>query len=94
MPDLLASVEKVDDYTVRFVLNQPEAPFLANLAMDFASIMSLEHAEADDGSRHAGRDRPAPRRHRAVPAGRLSAGRHHPLPRTRTIGRHRPRSTS
>ncbi len=46
MPDLLASIERVDDYTVRFVLNEPEAPFLANLAMDFASIMSLEHAEA------------------------------------------------
>ncbi|MCB9947628.1 MAG: ABC transporter substrate-binding protein [Rhodospirillaceae bacterium] len=46
MPDLLSSIEKVDDYTVRFVLNQPEAPFLANLGMDFASIMSLEHAEA------------------------------------------------
>ncbi|MEQ8966585.1 MAG: ABC transporter substrate-binding protein [Azospirillaceae bacterium] len=46
MPDLLESVEKVDDYTVRFVLNQPEAPFLANMAMDFASIMSAEHAQA------------------------------------------------
>ncbi len=46
MPDLLASIERVDDHTVRFVLNEPEAPFLANLAMDFASIMSLEHAEA------------------------------------------------
>ncbi|MEZ5669377.1 MAG: ABC transporter substrate-binding protein [Alphaproteobacteria bacterium] len=46
MPDLLAGIDRVDDYTVRFRLNAPEAPFLANLAMDFASIMSLEHAEA------------------------------------------------
>ncbi len=46
MPGLLQAVERVDDYTVRFVLNQPEAPFLANMAMDFASIMSAEHAEA------------------------------------------------
>jgi dipeptide transport system substrate-binding protein len=45
MPALLKSVEKVDDHTVRFNLNKPEAPFLANLGMDFASIMSAEYAE-------------------------------------------------
>ncbi|MBI1208420.1 MAG: ABC transporter substrate-binding protein [Azospirillum sp.] len=43
MPKLLKSIEKVDDYTVRFVLNAPEAPFIANLAMDFASIQSAEY---------------------------------------------------
>jgi dipeptide transport system substrate-binding protein len=46
MPDLISSVEKVDDYTVKFVLTRPEAPFIANLAMDFASILSAEYAEA------------------------------------------------
>jgi len=46
MPNLLKAVEKVDDSTVRFVLNQPEAPFLANMGMDFASIMSAEHGQA------------------------------------------------
>jgi len=46
MPDLIKAIEKVDDYTVKFVLNQPEAPFIANMAMDFASIMSAEHAAA------------------------------------------------
>ena len=46
MPDLISSIDRVDDLTVRFVLNYPEAPFIANLGMDFASIMSLEHAEA------------------------------------------------
>ncbi|MHA3978083.1 ABC transporter substrate-binding protein [Halovulum sp. GXIMD14794] len=46
MPDLLASIEKVDDYTVKFVLNRPEAPFVANMAMDFASILSAEYADA------------------------------------------------
>lgn len=46
MPDLLKEIVKVDDYTVKFVLNRPEAPFIANMAMDFASIMSLEHAQA------------------------------------------------
>jgi dipeptide transport system substrate-binding protein len=45
MPNLLSAVEKVDDMTVRFVLNEPEAPFLANLAMDFASILSAEYAD-------------------------------------------------
>lgn len=46
MPDLIASVEKVDDYTVKFVLTRPEAPFVANMAMDFASILSAEYADA------------------------------------------------
>ena len=53
MPNLLKAVEKVDDMTVKFVLNEPEAPFLANLAMDFASIFSAEYAAADAGGRHA-----------------------------------------
>ncbi|WP_029076776.1 ABC transporter substrate-binding protein [Kaistia adipata] len=46
MPDLLKSIDKVDDYTVKFTLSRPEAPFLANLAMDFATIMSKEFADA------------------------------------------------
>src|SRR5690606_28463364 len=40
------SIEKVDDLTVKFVLNRPEAPFLADLGMDFASIMSKEYADS------------------------------------------------
>lgn len=45
MNDIVERVEKVDPMTVRFVLKKPEAPFLANLAMDFASILSAEYAE-------------------------------------------------
>lgn len=45
MGNLIESVEKVDDYTVRFNLTAPEAPFLANLGMDFASVMSAEYAD-------------------------------------------------
>ncbi len=45
MPELIKSIEKVDDYTVKFVLNRPEAPMIANLAMDFASIFSKEQAD-------------------------------------------------
>lgn len=47
MPDLLKDIVKVDDYTVKFILNRPEAPMLANLAMDFASILSAEYADAN-----------------------------------------------
>jgi dipeptide transport system substrate-binding protein len=46
MPKLIKSLEKVDDHTVRFTLNQPEAPFLADLAMPFAAIQSKEYADA------------------------------------------------
>ncbi len=46
MPDLVESIEKIDDYTVKFTLSKPEAPFVANMAMDFASILSAEYADA------------------------------------------------
>jgi dipeptide transport system substrate-binding protein len=42
---LLKSIEKVDDYTVKFTLTRPEAPFLSDLAMQFAGIISKEYAE-------------------------------------------------
>ncbi|VAW16326.1 Dipeptide-binding ABC transporter, periplasmic substrate-binding component (TC 3.A.1.5.2) [hydrothermal vent metagenome] len=45
MPSLISRIEKVDDMTVKFVLNRPEAPMIANLAMDFASILSAEYAD-------------------------------------------------
>jgi dipeptide transport system substrate-binding protein len=45
MPDLIDSIEKVDDLTVKFNLKRVEAPFIANLAMDFASIFSKEYAD-------------------------------------------------
>ncbi|MEC9198337.1 MAG: ABC transporter substrate-binding protein [Pseudomonadota bacterium] len=46
MGDLIKTIEKVDDMTVKFVLNRPEAPFIANLAMEFASVVSKEYADA------------------------------------------------
>jgi dipeptide transport system substrate-binding protein len=45
MKDIVARLEKVDAMTVRFVLKKPEAPFMANMAMDFASILSAEYAD-------------------------------------------------
>ena len=45
MPSLVKSFEKVDDNTVKLTLTVPNAPMIANLAMDFASIMSKEYAD-------------------------------------------------
>jgi len=45
MSKIVDKVEKVDPYTVRFKLKHPEAPFLANVAMDFMSIHSAEYAD-------------------------------------------------
>ncbi|PRD45313.1 ABC transporter substrate-binding protein [Phyllobacterium phragmitis] len=44
-PTLIKEIKRVDDHTVTFVLSRPEAPFLADLAMDFASILSKEYAD-------------------------------------------------
>ncbi|UJF19383.1 ABC transporter substrate-binding protein [Vibrio sp. SS-MA-C1-2] len=45
MDKIIESIEKTDDHTVVFHLSRPEAPFIANIAMDFASIMSKEYAD-------------------------------------------------
>jgi dipeptide transport system substrate-binding protein len=45
MPKLLKTVEKVDDYTVKITLNEPEAPFLSDLAMEYAGVQSKEYAD-------------------------------------------------
>ena len=45
MPDLITSIDKVDDQTIKFKLTRPEAPMIANLGMDFASILSKEYAD-------------------------------------------------
>ena len=46
LPDLVKSVEKLDDHRVRITLNRPESPFLADLAMPFLSIQSAEYADS------------------------------------------------
>jgi dipeptide transport system substrate-binding protein len=53
MPNKMKSVEKVDDMTVKVTLNNPEAPFVAELAMEWASILSKEYADklAADGKK-------------------------------------------
>jgi len=42
---LIKNIEKLDDNTVRFTLAHAEAPFLADLAWYFASILSAEYAD-------------------------------------------------
>lgn len=46
MPDLIKSIEKIDDNTVRFTLNDADVTFLADMAMDFAAIDSKEYMDA------------------------------------------------
>ena len=60
MPELLKSIEKVDDYTVRFRLTRPDAPFLADLAMPFNVIQSAEYADTAPEAGNAGEDRQQP----------------------------------
>src|ERR1700743_945180 len=41
----ITKVEAVDPYTVRFTLKEVDAPFLQQIAMPFASILSAEYAD-------------------------------------------------
>ena len=43
---IITAVEKTDDFTVKFVLSEPLAPFLANIAMDIFAISSPAAMEA------------------------------------------------
>lgn len=45
MASIIKNIEKINDHRVKFVLSKPQAPFLANLAMGFASIFSKEYAD-------------------------------------------------
>lgn len=45
MQNIIKNVTKIDDYIVKIELTAPNAPFLANLAMDFMAIFSAEYAE-------------------------------------------------
>ncbi|CAB3760860.1 ABC transporter substrate-binding protein [Paraburkholderia humisilvae] len=42
---LITKVEKVDPYTVKFTLAEANAPFIQNIAMEYASILSAEYAD-------------------------------------------------
>ncbi|MFC4160958.1 ABC transporter substrate-binding protein [Chitinimonas lacunae] len=55
MAALVASIDKLDDLTVRFTLKSPEAPFLSNLAMGFANIVSAEYAGQLEAAGQPGR---------------------------------------
>ena len=46
MNKLIKNVKKLGSHKVQIILAQPEAPFLANLAMSFMSILSKEYADS------------------------------------------------
>ncbi|MEY8252249.1 MAG: ABC transporter substrate-binding protein, partial [Colwellia sp.] len=52
--DLVDKVEKINDFTVRFILKRNDSSFLANLATDFAVILSEEYGQRlqDKNSQH------------------------------------------
>lgn len=45
LADLINSIEKINDYTVRFRLSHPDSSFLANIGGNSAVILSEEYAE-------------------------------------------------
>jgi cationic peptide transport system substrate-binding protein len=45
LEDLIIKVERINGYRVEITLNKPESSFLANLATDFAVILSAEYAD-------------------------------------------------
>lgn len=46
MNNIVDDVVAVDKYTVKITLKKKEAPFIANLAMEFASILSKDYADS------------------------------------------------
>ncbi|HEV7322431.1 MAG TPA: ABC transporter substrate-binding protein [Ensifer sp.] len=45
MPSIIKDIVKIDDSTVKFVLNQPDGSLPSKLALNFGSIMSKEYAD-------------------------------------------------
>ena len=45
MGKIIEEVKKIDDYTIQITLSEPNAPFIANLAMPFMNITSKEYAD-------------------------------------------------
>ncbi len=45
MRRVIKEIKKISEYKIKFILKETEAPFLSNLAMDFASILSKEYAD-------------------------------------------------
>ncbi|MFG6083792.1 ABC transporter substrate-binding protein [Paracoccus litorisediminis] len=46
MTGAIKEIVKLDDQTVKFVLNAPDASFLAAMALNFGAVMSKEYADA------------------------------------------------
>ena len=80
MASSLKEIDKVDDMTVKFMLNKPDATVLATFPMDFASILSKEYADQLEAAGTKEQLNVAAGRHRPVHLRRLPAGRGDPLP--------------
>jgi len=52
--DLVENIEKINEYTVRFILKRNDSSFLANLATDYAVILSAEYGQqlTKSGNQH------------------------------------------
>jgi dipeptide transport system substrate-binding protein len=45
LPETIKDIVKLDDYTVQFVLNRPDAAFLADMGIYFSGIISKEYGD-------------------------------------------------
>ena len=78
---LITGVEKVDPYTVKFTLKEVNAPFIQNMAMEYASILSAEYARPVAEGRQGRRHQPEPGRHGPVHFPQLHERRDDPFRR-------------
>ena len=85
MATSLKEIVKVDDHTVKFVLNRPDATILATFPMDFASIVSKEYADQLEAAGTMEQLNVLPVGTGAVHLRRLPAGRGDPLPGLRRL---------
>ena len=91
MKNIVDKVQKVDDSTVRFNLKRPEAPFLADMAMDFASILSKEYFDAMQKKGTPNAADVYPDRHRARSSSCRTRRRGDPLQGLRPYWKGRPK---
>ena len=79
LPELLAAIDKVDDYTVRFTLDAAAGAVPRRHGDGFRRdpVEGIRRCAAQ--ARQARADRPGADRHRAVQLAAVPEGRHHPL---------------
>ena len=78
---LITKIEAVDPYTVKFTLKEVNAPFIQNMAMEYASIQSDEYARPTAESGQGIGHQPVAGRHGPVHFPQLHERRDHPFRR-------------